>query len=121
MTKFKENISKEINVITQSVLLNDKAFLISGIPSKDYINDTIHYYNSIMVFDHKGGSIGKYDKGKLVPFGEYIPFRKGINFLKVLASDKEFSKGSKAEHFFKFDSLCVLHHCLKTIKISLFK
>ena len=105
LTKFKENILKEINVITQSILLNDKAYLISGIPSKEYINDTIHYYNSIMVLNHQGSNIGKYDKGKLVPFGEYIPFRKGINFLKVLASDKEFSKGSKADYFFKFDSL----------------
>ena len=95
LTNFKENISQEINIITRSVLLNDKTYLISGIPSKVNINDTMHYYNSIMVFNHKGRNIGKYDKNKLVPFGEYIPFRKGIKFLKVLASDKEFSEGSK--------------------------
>ena len=105
ITNFKENISQEINIITRSVLLNDKTYLISGIPSKVNINDTMHYYNSIMVFNHKGRNIGKYDKNKLVPFGEYIPFRKGIKFLKVLASDKEFSKGSKVDHFFKFGNL----------------
>jgi len=105
LTNFEENISKEINIISRSILLNDKAYLISGIPSKEYVNDTMHYYNSVMVFNHKGDNIGKYDKNKLVPFGEYIPFRKGISFLKILASDKEFSKGSIGAHFFKFGNL----------------
>ena len=58
-----------------------------------------------MVFNHKGRNIGKYDKNKLVPFGEYIPFRKKIKFLKLLASDKEFSEGRKVDHFFKFGNL----------------
>ena len=32
-------------------------------------------YNSALLFDHKGDLIGKIDKQKRVPFGEYIPFR----------------------------------------------
>jgi len=55
------------------------AMLILGALSK-HINPKGHYpamdkYNSALIFDRKGRYVGRYDKIRLVLFGEYVPFR----------------------------------------------
>ncbi len=55
------------------------AMLILGALSKR-INPPGHYpaidkYNSALIFNRKGKYVGRYDKIRLVLFGEYVPFR----------------------------------------------
>ena len=52
----------------QQAKVNQTA-LLSGIPTYDW--RTGHYYNSVLAL---GSASGQYDKTRLVPFGEYIPF-----------------------------------------------
>lgn len=57
-----------------SNFLRDGQFLITGaIRTQDDKS-----YNSLVVLDNKGEIVDFYDKKHLVPFGEYIPFKKWI-------------------------------------------
>lgn len=43
------------------------------------------YYNSMLAADSQGNIIAEYDKEILVPFGEHIPFKEWLPFLKIVA------------------------------------
>lgn len=40
------------------------------------------YYNALLLFDDKGRKVGAYRKVQLVPFGEFVPLRGQLAFLK---------------------------------------
>jgi apolipoprotein N-acyltransferase len=66
-------------------LLHGGAVLITGAARAD---TSAHeggprYYNSIQVVDSHGGLLDRYDKTRLVPVGEYLPFRKIFDRLGV--------------------------------------
>lgn len=50
--------------------------------------------NSILVLDKEGNILASYDKAHLVPFGEYIPFRKNIDALFGEGSIKKITIGA---------------------------
>lgn len=52
------------------------------------------YYNSIIAFNAQG-ALDRYDKRHLVPFGEYVPFRKWLRFLPLVSKSVDFSSGRK--------------------------
>jgi apolipoprotein N-acyltransferase len=53
------------------------------------------YFNSVFLLDGRGVPRGRYDKRHLVPFGEYIPLRPVLFFLKKLtAGEGDFSAGT---------------------------
>jgi apolipoprotein N-acyltransferase len=58
--------SKIVNMIS-----GGGAFFLIGTPYRE--NDKI--YNSVVAFSKNGQLIGRYDKQRLVPFGEYLPLR----------------------------------------------
>jgi apolipoprotein N-acyltransferase len=53
------------------------------------------FFNSAYFLDHNGNEAGRYDKIHLVPFGEYIPWRKLFFFAESITRDvADFSPGA---------------------------
>jgi apolipoprotein N-acyltransferase len=48
--------------------------IIIGLDNVIYINGKPHLYNSVFLFDENHNLVAFYNKIKLVPFGEYVPF-----------------------------------------------
>jgi apolipoprotein N-acyltransferase len=79
-------------------------FLI-GSPSFNLGKNRVEYYNSAYLIGPEGTVYGKYDKAHLVPFGEYIPFKKWLPFLgKMVEGVGDFCPGKKG-HAIKWKEL----------------
>jgi apolipoprotein N-acyltransferase len=62
-------------------------FLITGVLRGGYVNGELVPYNSLFVINDLGEIKDYYDKAHLVPFGEYLPFRKYLPaFMKPVAN-----------------------------------
>jgi len=65
-----------------------------GSPSFLRTDGGVQYYNSAYLIIPEKKTMGKYDKTHLVPFGEYVPFKKWLPFLgKIVAQVGDFSAG----------------------------
>jgi len=79
-------------------------FLI-GSPSFNLGKDRVEYYNSAYLIGPEGNVYDRYDKAHLVPFGEYIPFKKWLPFLgKMVEGVGDFNPGKKG-HTIKWGDL----------------
>ncbi len=59
-----------------------------------------HSFNSALVVGADGSRVGRYDKIHLVPFGEYIPFKRIIFFARKLTGRvSEFTRGEERKVF----------------------
>ena len=65
-----------------------------GSPSFERGRDADKYFNSAYLISPKTKTMGKYDKTHLVPYGEYVPFKKWLPFLgKIVAQVGDFDAG----------------------------
>ena len=71
----------------ESIARADQAPLIVGAVGMDEIPGAAQYqiYNSAVVVAQDGHFVGRYDKIHLVPFGEYVPFRRMLFFIRQVA------------------------------------
>ena len=83
------NEKKLLSNISKKVLKNQKTTLILGLLRTD-LNKI---FNSLVFLNSYGEIIYDYDKLKLVPFGEYIPFRGYLSSISDFLPKKDFSSG----------------------------
>ena len=89
LKNFKKKFSKKFS---------DKHTIIMGINTHKKKDNSIKIYNSMVVLDHKLNLLDKYNKNKLVPFGEFLPFEKflkKIGLKKITHGYQSFSSGKK--------------------------
>ena len=65
--------------------------LVTGALRRVLENDEVKIFNSLYVLE--GSKIVHYDKKKLVPFGEFVPLRNFVDFLKITPGSTDFSVG----------------------------
>jgi len=70
--------------------------IIFGANTSKKNSSNYKYYNSMIVSDNNLKFISKYDKKKLVPFGEFLPFESFLNYIglkKITPGYESFSSG----------------------------
>ena len=70
---------------------------------------TIHdgdYYNSFFLLEKN--KIQTFDKQILVPFGEFLPFRKYLNFMEIISGSTDYQKGDAERIITTSDNLKIL-------------
>lgn len=86
--KLSAMIIKAVNEANSDFLIGAPFFISKG--------KILEYYNSAYLINHDGNILGKYDKVHLVPFGEYVPFKKWLPFLgKMTQCADDFQSGDK--------------------------
>ena len=87
---------------------SDNHFIVFGINRLNKNNG--RYYNSLIVINNKFKIIQQYNKQRLVPFGEFLPFEKLLNKIglkKITEGHGSFLKGGKQKNLV-IDNLNIL-------------
>jgi len=91
LKNFKKKFSKKFS---------DKHTIIMGINTYKKKDNSIKIYNSMVVLDNKLNLLHEYNKNKLVPFGEFLPFEKflkNIGLKKISHGYQSFTPSKKRE------------------------
>lgn len=84
-------------VVQKGIIETGSDFLI-GSPSFILTEKGVDYYNSAYLIKADGTIEGKYNKAHLVPFGEYVPYRKWLPFLgKMVEHVGDFRAGEEGK------------------------
>ena len=85
---------KPSELVFEGIHQTSKDYLI-GSPSFVRKNNVVTYFNSAYLISPQSKTMGKYDKTHLVPYGEYVPFKKWLPFLgKIVAQVGDFEAGA---------------------------
>lgn len=77
--------------------------LISGVVREDSVTNEI--YNSAVVINQFAQNVHTYDKIRLVPFGEYVPYRSALPFQNIANDIGDFAVGDAKYRIFDFRGL----------------
>jgi len=97
LKSFKEMFSRNFS---------EKHIIIMGINTEKIIDNSSKIYNSMVILDNKLNLISEYNKIKLVPFGEFLPFEKffkKIGLKKISYGYESFSSGNDRNLMFLDD------------------
>ena len=86
------NEEKELLEYLKKVLPQN-IILVTGSLRREFNDSGYKIFNSLFVLSN--GELKYYDKIKLVPFGEFIPFKNILNLLKLTPGSTDFSSGLK--------------------------
>ena len=92
----------EKNISDLNKYTNDKVKVIIG--ATTFKNN--HYYNSFLLMEKK--NIQYFDKKILVPFGEFLPFRKYLSFMESISGSSDFEPGNVDRVLTTEDNLNIL-------------
>jgi apolipoprotein N-acyltransferase len=88
---------KPSELVLEGMHRTSKDYLI-GSPSFVRTNNVVQHYNSAYLISPQTTTMGKYDKTHLVPYGEYVPFKKWLPFLgKIVAQVGDFETGTEGQ------------------------
>ena len=82
-----------------SSLIKDNQTVIIGATRKENNN----YFNSFVLIENN--NIEYFDKVKLVPFGEFLPFRNYLGLLNIIVGSNDYAKGNKKRLINNFDNI----------------
>tara|TARA_B100000029_G_C17560818_1_gene953278 strand:+ start:11 stop:1540 length:1530 start_codon:yes stop_codon:yes gene_type:complete len=83
--------------------LNHADSLVLGAIRAEAKDQSINIFNSMYLIKNNYKSVSYHDKLKLVPFGEFIPFKKLLKLDKLTSGSLDFTKGKEA-NFLKLSS-----------------
>ncbi len=106
----KNNLKNKFNFIK-----NEKKIIIGATTHKDS-----NYYNSFLLIED--GQVHFFDKKILVPFGEFLPFRKNLKFMEYISGSTDFKIGKEDRLLITRDNLKILPIiCYEIIFEKIFK
>ncbi|MFH1487306.1 MAG: apolipoprotein N-acyltransferase [Pseudomonadota bacterium] len=90
----KTDLSKEVSLLPGQL----KAYLLFGSPAYGMKDGRNRYFNRVFVLSPAGEVAGQYDKTHLVPFGEYVPLKRFLPFVRrIVTAVGDFAPGTKIE------------------------
>ena len=102
-------------LVRNGIVKNQTSYLI-GSPSFTAESNHRVFHNSAFLVDPTGKTLGKYDKAHLVPFGEYVPYKKYLPFLgKMVAAVGDFRPGPKGRTLAWGDTQLGIQICYEII------
>lgn len=105
----------ELNPLVDNVAVENGVPLLFGAPWFDPSTGG-KYFNSVFQLDRHGVARGRYDKRHLVPFGEYIPMRNILFFMKKLTvGEEDFSPGAGPSLFLVEGTLVGASVCYEAV------
>ena len=73
--------------------LPDGSLLLTGVPDRVSTDEGTRFFNTVQAYDQTGRSLTGYAKHRLVPFGEYVPFRGWLPIERMTEGLGDFTAG----------------------------